>query len=210
MSQVVFNYKRCHVSHICRQVSDDEESPDEEHDDTLLSHSDTDSVIEFNHTLEDFESLIVSEPVVIGEEVVNSEWLELEDLSDLDAGMPYRVNVKVSDETFVTCSFCCKSPELTMQCTDSSATWKVLLNDEVVATIHPNCDLSVRGYYFLHMEELVLQFNGQEFPLKEDPEFQEFLNPSSSSLFLDSRDPESAINERVRMFMQYLHNHLSE
>lgn len=199
------------MSHVCRQVSEDDESPDDEHDDTLLSQSDTDSVIDFNHTLEDFESLIVSEHVVIGEEIVNSEWSELDDLTEMEGGIPFRVNVKVSDETFISCFFCSKYPELTMQCTDPSVTWKVLLNDEVIATIHPNCDLAVRGYYYLHMEDLVIQLNGQEFPLKEDPELQEFLHPSPlSSLFTESRELEIAINERVHMFQQFLHTCLSQ
>ena len=47
VSQVVFNYKRCNVSHMCRQISEDDDSQNDDHDDTLLSQSDNDSVIDF-------------------------------------------------------------------------------------------------------------------------------------------------------------------
>ena len=119
--------------------------------------------------MEEFESLVLSEHVVIGEEIVNGDWSELDDLSELDGGIPYRVNVKVSDERFISFAFCSKCPEIMMQCTDPAATWQVLMNHDVIATVHPNGQLTVRGFFFLHLEDLVIQINGQNFPLKEDP-----------------------------------------
>ena len=53
VSQVVFNYKRCNVSHICHQISeDDEESQIDEQEDTILTQSD-ESVIELNQEEEE-------------------------------------------------------------------------------------------------------------------------------------------------------------
>lgn len=206
VSQVVFNYKRCNVAHLRHAVSEDEESlMEDEHDDTLISQSDSESVIDLNQTFDDFESLVVSERIIIGEEVRNSEWDDLQELTELNGSIPNPVNIRVADDTFIYFTFYSKAPEITMQCTDPTATWEILLEDEILATVPANGQLTIRGSFFLHMEDLILRFNGSDFPLREDPEFQEFLHPNPMlSNYFESEELEKARHERIQMFMQYL------
>lgn len=216
--QVVFNYKRCSLIEIDSRRSRDEEEEDDDEDEDLHQLGDEDgneddeetsneSTIEFNHSLEEFESLAVPEHIILGEEVVNSDWADLEDLSDAhgESG-PQRVSIKLSNDDWIFFSFYSKCPEILMQCTHPDLSWKIYHEDQHIASVPPNGQLTLRGYFFLNMEDLVIRANGRSFPLKDDPQFQEFLKPTTPH----SEFPELAMarHERIQMFMEYLRNHL--
>jgi len=207
--QVVFNYKRCSLIEVGLRQSEDED-PDEDEDLAVVGEEESESLestIDYTHSLEDFDSMAVPEHIVVGEEVVNSDWADLADLRDPngDPG-PQRVNIKITNDDWIFFSFYSKCPEILMQCTDPELTWHVYHEQQHIATIPSNGQLTLRGYFFLIMEELVIRANGQDFALKEDPEFQEFLKPSSS--FFGSQELEMARHERIQMFMDYLRSHL--
>ena len=224
--QVVFNYKRCSLiamesrrSEEEDEVSSSREEDDEDDDEEIIPRDPDDdavdeeegdsneSTIEFTHSLDDYESIVVSEHIIIGEEVVNADWADLEDLNDShgESG-PQRVNIKVADDDWIFFSFYSKCPEILMQSTDPELGWKIYHEGLHIVSVPPNGQLTLRGYFFLHLEDLVIEANGRLFPLKNDPEFQEFLKPSAC--FFDSQELAMARHERIQMFMDYLRNHL--
>jgi hypothetical protein len=210
---VVFNYKRCSLI--------DMESPsqegDEEEEEIEVTHSgeendeeeenSNESAIDFTHSLEELESMSIPEHVVLGEEVVNSDWADLEDLTDSrgQAG-PQRVSLKLFNDDWIFFSFYSKCPEILMQCTDPDLSWQIYHEDQHIASVPPNGQLTLRGYFFLNLEDLVIRANGRFFPLKHDPQFQEFLKPNTN--YAESPEAAVARHERIQMFMEYLRNHL--
>lgn len=229
--QVIFNYKRCSLlemdstSRSQEEEDEDEVDDDDDDDDDLnlelplgsraIQRQETQTEDEeegdsiestLTHTLDDFE-MPVPVHVIIGEEVVNEDWADLEELRDSQGHSgPERVNIKISDDDWIYFSFYSKCPEILMQCTDPELTWQIFHQDQHIATVPPNGQLTLRGYFFLHMEEIVIRANGINFPLKDDFEFQEFLKPSAS--YFDSQVIDIARHERIQMFMDYLRNHL--
>ena len=185
-------------------ILDEEDDLDEEEDEDIDAVT---SLAELERMSQDHQYL--------GEEVPFADWFNFGTTgssgNDFLSNMSSQVKIKISDEDWIFISFYPRAPQVFLQCTDTFLHWQVLHDDQIVAFVPSNTQLTIRGYYFLHLEELVIQVNGNKYPLKDDPDFEEFFHPSPDTMtFFEITQMESLRAERIAFFMDNLRAHFEE
>lgn len=207
--QVLFNFRgRARDEPRDIQPLSDEESEDDDDDE---DDDDPPLMDEGTNDREDYgeDSLPPTQQLVVGEAVQNDEWLLLDDLMDAGDGMPLQVKIRIGRDEWIFFTFYSKSPEICLQTTGVDISWDLMFENEVVIHVPPNSQLTIRGFFFLHLEDLVIRVGDNLYPLRDDPEFDEFLHPNPNGLaFFEAPEMEMARAERIQMFMEYLRNHI--
>lgn len=195
--QVLFNFKGNYKD--VQPVLDDHDIEGFEDE---LDDEDDESLAELERMSSDHQYL--------GEEVPFSDW-EISSDDDFLSSVSSQVKIKISGDDWIFISFYPRSPQVFLQCTDTFLHWQVLHDDQIVAFVPSNTQLTIRGYYFLHLEELVIQVNGNKYPLRDDPDFEEFMHPCPETLtFFEMPEAEVSRADRIHFFMENLRVHFNE
>lgn len=191
--QVLFNFKGNYKD--AQPVLDDPDLEGFEMDD----EEEEESLVDLERMSPDHQYL--------GEEVSFSEW----DFDPENDFLSSQVKIKISGDDWMFISFCSSYPRVFLQCTDTFLHWQVLHDDQIVAFVPSNTQLTIRGYYYLHLEDLVIQVNGNKYPLRDDPDFEDFMHPCPETLaFFNLPEAEISRADRIHFFMETLRAHFNE